>query len=62
MLGGIVGTLGTTSENDVNILVSGGFDDGGEALLGNTHESMGVGSRFHGVNCNTDTSVRTCVE
>lgn len=62
MLSGIVGTLGTTSENDVNILVSGGLDDGGETLLGNTHEGVGVGSGFHGVNCNTDTSVRTCVE
>lgn len=62
MLSGIVGTLGATSEDDVNVLVSSGLDDGGETLLGDTHEGVGVGSRLHGVNCNTDTSVRTCVE
>jgi len=55
---GVVGTLGATSENDMDILVSGGLDDGSKTLLGNTHESMGVGSRLHGVDCNIDASVR----
>ena len=46
----------------MNVLVSSGLDDGGETLLGNTHESVGVGSGFHSVNRNTDTSVRTYAE
>jgi hypothetical protein len=62
VLGGVIGALGTTSENDVDVLVSGGLDDSSKTLLGNTHESMGIGSRLHGVDCNPDTSVRPVLE
>lgn len=57
MFGVIVGTLGTTSEDDVDVLVAGGLDDCGKALLGNAHESVRVGRGFHGVHCNTDASI-----
>jgi len=62
MLGGVVGTLGATSEDDMNILVSGGLDDGRKTLLGNTHESMGIGSRLHSVDRNTNASIRPVLE
>ena len=62
MLGSVVGTLGTTSENDVDVLVSGGLDDSSQTLLGDTHESMGVGGRLHGIDSNTDASVGPCIE
>jgi len=53
----IVGTLGASSEDDVDILVTGGLDDGSKAILGDTHESVGVGSRLHGIDGDTDTSI-----
>jgi len=62
MLSRVVGTLGTTSEDNMNILVSGGLDDGGETLLSNTHEGVGIGGRLHSINGDTDTSVSTILE
>ena len=52
--GGVVGTLGTTLGNDVDVLNSGGLNDGSQNLLSDTHESVGVGGRLHG---NTNASV-----
>ena len=57
MFSSIVGTLGATSEDDVDILVTGGLNDGSEAILGDTHEGVGVGSGLHGIDGDTDTSV-----
>lgn len=57
----IVWTLGATSEDDVDILVAGGLDDGSKAILGNTHEGVGIGSGFHGIDGNTDTSIGSYV-
>lgn len=58
----IVGTLGATSEDDVDILVAGGLDNCGETLLGNTHKGVGVGGRLHGIDCNTDAPIGSCYE
>lgn len=58
----VVRTLGTTSEDGMNILVARGLNDGSEALLGDTHEGMGMGSRLHGVDGDTDAPVGSCVE
>jgi len=62
VLSSVVGTLGTTSENNVDVLVSGGLDDSSQTLLGDTHESMGVGGRLHGIDSNTDASVGPVLE
>ena len=61
MFGAIVRTLRTTSKDDVNILVAGGLDDGSEALLGDAHEGVGVGSGLHGVNGDTDAPISSYV-
>ena len=61
MFSGIVGTLGATSEDDMDILVTGGFYDGSEAILGDAHEGVGVGSGFHGIDGDTDTSISSYV-
>ena len=58
----VVRTLGATSEDDMNILVAGGLDDGSETLLGDTHEGVGMGSGLHGIDGDTDTSVGSCIE
>lgn len=58
----VVGTLGTTAEDDMDILVAGGLNDGGKTLLGDTHESVRVGGGFHGVHCNTDASISSILE
>ena len=60
MLGSIVGALRTTSEDNVNILVTGRLDDGGKTLLGNTHEGMGIGGRLHSIDGDTNASVSSC--
>jgi len=57
----VVRTLGATPEDDMDVLVTGGLDDGSEAILGNTHEGVGVGSGLHGIDGDADTSVSTCV-
>ena len=44
----------------MNILVTGCLDDGGKTLLGNTHEGMGIGSRLHGIDSDTNASVSSC--
>jgi len=59
---GVVGTLGATSEDDVNILVAGSLHDGSKTLFGNTHESVRVGSRLHGINGNTDASISSVLK
>ena len=62
MLRVVVRALGATSEDDMNILVAGGLDDGSKALLGDTHEGVRMGSGLHGVDGDTDASVGSCVE
>lgn len=62
MLGTVVRALGTTSEDDVDIFIATGLDDGGKSLLGNTHESMRVGGRLHGIDRDTDASIGSCME
>jgi len=58
----VVGALGTASEDNVDIFVAAGLDDGGKTLLGNTHEGVGVGGRLHSIDCNTDTSIGSILE
>jgi len=58
----IVGTLGATSEDDVDILVTGSLDDGSKTILGNAHESVGVRGGFHGIDGDTDTPISSYVE
>lgn len=57
-----VGTLGAATENDVDVLVTSGLDDGGNTLLGDTHEGMGVRGRTHGINSNRDAAVGAVLE
>ena len=40
---------GSTSENDMNILVTTRLDNSGKTLLSNTHESVRIGGGMHGV-------------
>lgn len=61
MLSTVVGTLRAASEDNVNILVAGGLDDSSQTLLSDTHESVGVGSRFHSVDSNPDTSISSYI-
>jgi hypothetical protein len=61
MLSSVVGALGATTEDNVNVFVAGGLDDGSETLFGDTHESMRVGSRLHSINGNADASISSCV-
>lgn len=42
VLGGKVGTFASATENDMDVLVAPGLDDGGQSLLRNTHERVGV--------------------
>ena len=54
VLGSKVGSRGTSTKNDMHVLVSTGLDDSGEALFSNTHESMRVRRRAHSINCYSD--------
>lgn len=45
----VVGSFGTTAEDDMDVFVSTRLNDGCEALFGDTHEGMGVGGGVHGV-------------
>lgn len=38
----VVGAFAATSEDDMDVLVSACFDDGGEALFGDAHEGVWV--------------------
>jgi hypothetical protein len=51
---GEVGSAGSTSENDVYVLVAVGLDDGGESLAVDTHEAVGVFGGSHGVDGDAD--------
>ena len=62
MLRVVVRALGATSEDDMNVLVAGGLDDGSKALLGDTHEGVGMGSGLHCIDGDTDASVGSCIE
>lgn len=46
----------------MDILVAAGFDNGGQALLGDTHERVRVGGGLHGVDRNTDTPIGSWME
>ena len=52
VLGSVVGSLRTAAKDNVHILVATRLDDGGQTLLRNTHEGVGVGTRAHGVDSN----------
>jgi hypothetical protein len=68
LLGGLdalgieVGTLGTATENDEAMLVSAGAGDGGQTLLGNTHEVVLGGSSANSVNGDGQASIGTVLE
>jgi hypothetical protein len=51
---GEVGSAGSTSENDVYVLVAVGLDDGGESLAVDTHEAVRVFGGSHGVDSDAD--------
>ena len=53
----IVWTLGTTAEDDMNVLVSASLDDRGDALLGHAHEGVRIRGRAHGVDGDGDAAV-----
>ena len=38
----------------MNVVVTAGFYDSGQALPGHTHESMWVGCRVHGIDSHVD--------
>lgn len=54
----VVGTLTATTENDETVLVARGLSDSGQALLGDTQETVGVGSSANGVNSNRQVTIR----
>jgi len=60
--GVIVRTLRATSEDDMDVLVTGGLDDGSEAIFGNAHEGVRVGGGLHGINGDTDASISPVLE
>lgn len=62
ILGVVVGTLGSTSEDDETVLVSGSLCDGSKTLLGNTHEVVLGSSRANGINGHTQTAIGTVLE
>ena len=54
----VVGTLAATTEDDKSVLITGGLGNGGQTLLGDTQETMRVGSSANGVNGNCQVTVR----
>ena len=50
----IVGSGGTSTKNDMHVLVSTGLDDSGKTLFSDTHESMWVRRRAHSIDCYSD--------
>jgi hypothetical protein len=62
VLGVVVGTLGSTSEDDEAVLVSGSLCDGSKTLLGDTHEVVLGSSRANGINGNTQATVGAVLE
>lgn len=54
----VVGTLAATTEDDESVLVAGGLGNGSQALLGDTQETVGVGSSANGVNGNRQVTIR----
>ena len=55
----VVGALGTTTQDDKAVLVTRGLGDGGQTLLSDTQETVGVGSSTNGINGNRQVSIRT---
>ena len=53
----IVGSLAATAEDDETVLVTGGLGDGGQTLLGDTEETVGVGGGADGVNGDGEVAV-----
>ena len=62
VLGVVVGTLGSTSEDDEAVLVSGGLCDGSKTLLGDTHEVVLGSSGANGINGDTQAAVGSVLE
>lgn len=54
----VVGTLAATTEDDESMLVAGGLGNGSQTLLGDTQETVGMGSSANGVNSNRQVTVR----
>lgn len=50
----VVWAFCSATENDVNVAVTAGLDDSGQAILGHTHESMWVGCGVHGIDSHVD--------
>lgn len=59
---GVVGAVGTASENNVHVLVAVGLDDGGHSLVVDTHEAVRVFGGAHGVDSNRHRAVRSVLE
>jgi len=62
VLMGVVGSFRSTAEDNVNVLVTTGFDDRSETLISYTHKRVRASSSPHGINRNADTSIRTILE
>jgi len=58
----VVGALGTTTEDDEAVLVAGGAGDGGQTLLGDTHEVVLGSGGADSVNGNVQAAVGTVLE
>lgn len=54
VLGGVVRALSATTEDDVNVGVALGLNDGGETLLADGKEDMAGARSAAGVNCDAD--------
>lgn len=62
ILGVVVGALGSTSQDDEAVLVSGSLCDGSETLLCDTHEVVLGGSRANSINSDTQAAVGAVLE
>ncbi len=57
-----VGTTGSTTENDEAVRVAGSLGDGGEALLGDTHEVVLSSCGSNGINSNSQRTISSVLE
>lgn len=62
MLRGEIRTLRAATQDNVHVLISTRFDDGGYAVLRDTHERMRVDTRAHRINRDFDTSICAILE
>lgn len=57
MLRCIIRALGSSTQDDVDILIAPCLDYGREALLRHTHKGMGVGAGAHSIDSDSDTAM-----